>query len=459
MVHQCFSSLERLRLAQDGPFPSRPSPPERLSRRLSLRNTPSCIDHQPSHLGRSSSRRLRKNQSTTASYLALQADTEWFWSLPSKIQQKHFSREEQVFFAGTRDSTILDAADESLLRLGQQLNTWSDEVSIPGASCCRDTLAVPPTMVESPPIDSAVDMDDGLFNGFRWDDEKDELDLSLDEYHAAIAGTVDSSPSHGKHKPSFRRNLSVSSIPFHRASWSVTKPSYSGQTGSALMSPSPFHSRTGSTFLGPRHKSHASISSIDPAAKHYRDPEARLKLRVYLVSPQKFDEALEFGFPSIEKKENSQHPRPATSPRLTKDSDRIFFKDDSDSLFEDGACSKDDASVTDSDSPHTPQDPIFQPFRLSDGGSLDKPASTRPLVPRKMSESYTHACAARREMTLHMTLTRPDLRTTVDPAISVADEPLHTTVLAFPGEQQSIWDTLPRESSSVKRFWRRIRKA
>jgi hypothetical protein len=161
----------------------------------------------------------------------------------------------------------------------------------------------------------------------------------------------------------------------------------------------------------------------------------------------------------MEQKEKPLYPRPVTSPRLTEDTDRNFFKDDSETLFDHGTCTKDEASVADSDSPHTPQDPVFQPSSLSDADSLEKPGNTRPLAPRKMSESLTHACAARREMTLHMTLTRPDLRTTDEAVITAADEPLHITALPFPGEQQSIWDTLPTESSIVKRFWRRIRKS
>ena len=424
-----------------------------------MRNAPSCIDQQPSSLGRSSSRRLRKSQSTTASYLALQADTEWFWSLPCKIQQTHFSREEQVLFSGTRDSIILDAADESLLRLRQHLNACSDDVSIPDTSCSKESLELPTTPLESPPIDSAVDMDDRLFSGFHWDDEKEELDLSLDEYHAAIAETVVSGPSPGKCKPSFRRHLSVGSIQFHYSPSSFAKLSQPEQNEFAQKAPSSSHSRTGSAFLATRHRSHASVSSIDPAAKHYRDPEARLKLRVYLASPQKFDEAVEFGFPSMEKKEKAPHSRPATSPRLTGDSDCSFFKDDSDSLLADDPVTKDDTSISESDSPRTPQDSVFQPFSLSDGSSFDKASSTRPLVARKVAEPYTHACAAKREMTLHMTLTRPDLRTADGPIAAVADEPLHITALPSPGEHQSFWDSLPAESSRVKRFWRRIRKS
>jgi len=465
LIHQLFSSLERLRLAQDGSVSSRTSNRERLSPRHSLkpksalRNARPYTDHHPLSSGTSSSRRLRKTQLTTASHLALQADAEWFWSLPSKIQQTHFSREEQILFAGARDSIILDAADESLLRLRQQLDRYSDDMSIPPASRSRETVEMPRNTFESTSIDTTINTDDGLFSGFRWDDDKDELDLSLDEYHAAIANTVDSGPSSGKCKPSFRRNLSVTSIQFHRNSSSFRRPSFSMQSTSGRISISPSHSRRGSTFLGPRHKPHASLSSIDPSAKHYRDPEARLKLRVYLASPQKFDEALEFGFPSIEQKEKPLYTRPATSPRLTEDTDGNFSKDDSETLFDNGTCTKDEASVADTDSPRTPQDPGFQPISLSDAGSFEKPGSIRPLVLRKVSEPHTHACAARREMTLHMTLTRPDLRTTDGAVVTAADEPLHMTALPFPAEQQSIWDTLPTESSVVKRFWRKIRKS
>jgi hypothetical protein len=220
---------------------------------------------------------------------------------------------------------------------------------------------------------------------------------------------------------------------------------------------SPSHSRRGSTFLAPRHQPHASASSIDPRAKHYRDPESRLKLRVYLASPQKFDEALEFGFPSIPK-DDKPYARAGASPRLTEDSERTFFQDDSGSLFENKAGTKDDASVTDCDSPRTPQDVGFEPFTLSDGSSLDHSGSKRAVVYRKISEPYTHACGAKREMTLHMTLTRPDLRTTERTAVAPTDGSLHVMALPSVAEQQSIWETLPVESSKVKRLWRRIRR-
>src|SRR5271154_3638876 len=220
-----------------------------------------------------------------------------------------------------------------------------------------------PNTFESTSIDTTVTTDDGLFSGFRWDDDKDELDLSLDEYHAAIANTVDSGPSSGKCKPSFRRNLSVTSIQFHRNSSSFRRPSFSVPSASGRMSISPSHSRRGSTLLGPRHRSHASLSLIDPGAKHYRDPEARLKLRVYLASPQKFDEALEFGFPSIENRDSFSQNRPTVGSRRTNGSARTFLEDDSGSLFEDEhehiyKDADEGSSIDETDSPLTPKTPV-----------------------------------------------------------------------------------------------------
>ena len=360
-------------------------------------------------------------------------------SLPFKIQQLHFSKDEQISLTGAGDPVILDAADETLLRLSQKTPAFAGE-----------TFMMEP---EDP-------MREAAFSGSCWAEETDKVDLSLDEYHAAIADTVNSNRSPGRGKPSFRRNLSVSSVQFQRNSISSRKPSQSSLPSPAVGSSVSGYSRPVSTLLGPRHKSHASLSTIDPTAKHYRDPEARLKLRVYLASPQKFDEALEFGFPSIDSKERVAHARPATSAGLTKN--RVFFRDDTESLPDDEIRARDeDASVADSEDPPTPQEPEFQPFKSSGQRSLDKSTPVRWVVPRKLSEPYPGAPAAKREMTLHMTLTRPDLRTTDD--LSGPVKPVSGPTPGtehFTPEQQSIWDTLPLvEESRMKRLWKRIRRS
>ena len=318
---------------------------------------------------------------------------------------------------------------------------------------------------ESIPVASAINMDESMFNGFRWTDEEQVLDLnfqdhdsSLDEYHAAIATTTPTGASPGRPKPSFRRNMSVASVQFRDQPPPPSKMSRPSRSGSISSRPLSASLRPKSTLVGPLHKSHTSLSNIDPSAKHYRDPEARLKLRVYLASPQKFDEALEFGFPSLDKAKMS-HARPATSPRSTEESERTFFKDDTDSLFED---INDDESCTDSDSPSTPHESLFDPVReLKQDPSRQLDGLKPVALPRRLSEPYTHASGHRREMTLHMTLTRPDLRTTeiVKPAPATSYKSMLGQNVYWGSEPQSIWDTLPLEESRMKKLWRKFKRS
>lgn len=120
---------------------------------------------------------------------------------------------------------------------------------------------------------------------------------------------------------------------------------------------------------------------IDSEATYYQDPEARLKLRVYLASAQKFDEAVEFGFPS------SKDGRPATSHTgghsHTLLQDESFLDDD------------DDKRVS--------------PYNHS-AKRLSRSTSGSPLKPTLMAGHYPLTSPGNREMTLRMTLTRPDLR-------------------------------------------------
>jgi hypothetical protein len=159
----------------------------------------------------------------------------------------------------------------------------------------------------------------------------------------------------------------------------------------------------------PKHAPQPSITAFDPAAAHYQDPEARLKLRVYLASPQKFDEAVEFGFPSTDGL--------SAAPALLRPADgssdmRTFLADDDDHL----SLNSDQLSLSDPDSPKTPEprEPTThgsRHARLASAGVLN----ARDFG-RKTPEGtcYAQIPASSREMTLRMTLTRPDLRTPED---------------------------------------------
>jgi len=121
---------------------------------------------------------------------------------------------------------------------------------------------------------------------------------------------------------------------------------------------------------------------IDSEATYYQDPEARLKLRVYLASAQKFDEAVEFGFPS------NKDGRPATShtgghPHTFHLQDESFLDDDDDKRI---------------------------PSYNLGAKMLSRSMSGNPLKPTHMARHYPLTSPGNREMTLRMTLTRPDLR-------------------------------------------------
>ncbi|RWA11913.1 hypothetical protein EKO27_g3217 [Xylaria grammica] len=322
-----------------------------------------------------------------------------------------------------------------------------------------------------------------LFDSFSWLDEDDDLDLrlTLDDYQADLKP---SRPMTTSGPPSlFRRRLSVNKLSFGRPSIS-SRP---GTRDSSFTEQAPVkaHSRRKSRALSlitPKHNPQASVTSIDPAATHYQDPEARHKLRAYLASPQKFDEALEYGFPA-----NSPYPTvlPGGTPRKSQSFSQGLFMASSEKLktflADDNSSNySQETSIPDSESPRTPHTPEnlhgIKPFQF--------PSHSNSFPP-KLPEGYGPGPMATREMTLRMTLTRPDLRSGQDesygwpngpgPRCSSQPRPpsrpfrVDSPVLAPDNKDATkesmdqIFADIDRELSSssegmVKRFWNRMRR-
>ncbi|XXG99079.1 DNA-directed RNA polymerase II subunit [Hypoxylon texense] len=491
-----FSTLERLRLAQSSGILDHPkdhnehrehgNADNQFHRRHKLRgaslSTDAALAGKP--LGRpitSPSYRVRDH----AHAHAVSVDTAFLAKLPAKIREKHLTREEQVIVAKQlRPSVILDAADEAILKVGRA----SRRPSPPPV--------YPPTLSSSarPSMDSLASDNafatehDALYDSFRWLDEDEDLDLrlTLDDYHVNLRETVPVLPKEVR-PPSFRRHLSFSKIPFGRTSISSSRPGTKDAAHPVPNSPIPnpvVYPQNGRrksralSLITPKHTAHESITSIDPAATHYQDPEARLKLRVYLASPQKFDEAIEFGFPANGASTSPYGDIPSAKGHrrgmLSTDSEKFktFLADDQSST-----CS-DDASLPDPESPRTPQtlDKHVKPFQPS--GTDDYHSSRAP-------DSYAQAPAASREMTLRMTLTRPDLRACEDQMYG-----WQKGTQQYPGKLSQTWSSRddtptsayakdgPKESMDkifadidhelgltpstdgnvVKRFWNRVRR-
>ncbi|KAI7922347.1 hypothetical protein M9X92_004930 [Pyricularia oryzae] len=505
-----FSTLERLRFAQssgsvEGIFDHYV---ENVKRRRP-RQERSASDH---FVGKVRRRPLRQPQPQT-----FDADSLSFVNnLPEKIKKRQFTREEQVVLAKhLRASVILDAADEAVYKAARRASkTFASDIDTLDSSLLDSPLASPtssttitpsiidtmdrriahPTGVSTPSSEASPSIPDSFYDSFRWMEDEDDLDLrlSMDYYHANLRDSLPS-PKHDR-RPSFRRHLSITKLPFGRSSTSLSRP----MTKDAASTPtSPLHSPRGfanssslpsarrsrtMSLISSRPATQQDLSSpIDQAAAHYQDPEARLKLRVYLASPQKFDEAIEFGFPSVDARpaaneglqDASQQLKNRQSkqavPEPTKGMETFFAEEDDDDDDEKLSDSE-QGSVGEPDSPKTPlatEKPQIRPTRL--------PPDSYPQIP-----------VSSREMTLRMTLTRPDLRASEDQMYgwkqgqpqqanhraqtsqpTIYRDDFTTSVLLDAGPQDGMDRSLggldhwapPADNNVMKRIWNRVRRS
>jgi hypothetical protein len=188
-----------------------------------------------------------------------------------------------------------------------------------------------------------------------------------------------------------------------------------------------------------------------------------LKLRVYLASPQKFDEAIEFGFPSLDNG-NKENIRPQTDYHPSKresqdkdqqDSGRTFLDDDTVSLDLE-LSSFHTTTTTTTTTNNSPKDKDGKSEKATITSADRRPQPLQPLS----ATSWNPPAGARhhREMTLKMTLTRPDLRTADDP-YERDDDPLRLAELPPADENNtSIWAEFPVQQGMMKKMWRKIRR-
>lgn len=407
-------------------------------------STTSRVNTSPKKRGSQRGRRLRKAESAQAAYLATRAESLWFHSLPPKVQQKHFSKEERILFRkGYRNTVILDAADEALCRLEQRRQTKrSLKPSQSEPSSARNSIV---SQASQSPVDSAIDMDSAFIDSSRWLEGDGDLDLSLYDYHNHVVDTVPTSEKPPRRRATFRRTLSTTSMHLSRASTSNIHTKVPGSSRSTT-APAPFAKRmhrastsrpVSSHPTTSRHIARSSVSSIEPGAQYYQDPDARLKLRVYLASPQKFDEAVEFGFPSLESKDSARTTKLAEDRNQRPDEPH-------------GIVTEEDSTFGVEDTLHSRRNSISKPLNLQ--------RLSRRIQPVPVSGS--RAPGHNREMTLKMTLTRPDLRTDspVSPSMSEeADDPLKLADLPPADQNSVVWDSQQDERGVIKKVWQRLR--
>ncbi|KAJ4288190.1 hypothetical protein N0V90_012207 [Kalmusia sp. IMI 367209] len=415
-----FSSLERLRIAEEHALHELQGEHKHTARPSRARST--AIHRSIPVLG-SSRRRRRRAESLKHDRSIAQADASFFLSLPPKVQRSAFSREEQTILVGRCDQSLLPTASSPPPRLHRDEEQRFSDFHF-GFNTTTTTTD-----------DGDDDDDDGTSASQRGRTLRRRASLSSSLSSTAISPTraspygpaqeldadtessllyldtmspLTSQPS----RASFRRTLSLTNIPLRTSTSSAPlSPEPLSARGTA-----PWHQRAHSQSVSGRRSSHTPAAPVfDPEATHYRDAETRKKLQ-FLASPQKFDEAVEFGFPSS----SGDDPMPpryhlppiSTDARNFSRDMQTFLKDDRISFLEDNdednkGLESDTDSVADFESPVTPSSAglsfRYHSRKQSSNFSSSMDSTGVPLI---------HPVTGRlnREMTLRMTLTRPDLR-------------------------------------------------
>ena len=444
-----------------------------------------------SFLHRSSSRHSKKSLTTAD---VSQEDALFFRRLPEKVKRGQFTIEEQILLAGQQDTVIPDATDELLYKLGGKganrsvpslQSSYSDQSS--AISIDIDDLG------SDVGYSSEEEMDTEMLESFMRL-ESGDLDLTLDDYHVHIAETADAKLPGMAKQTNHRRRQSIMNISSHQ----TRRPSGSFKTSRAT--PAEVRASGRAPTAGINRQIHGSKSSrtlrdttkhytshkvphvadkleqwgtawvastvatdseVDPThfadtnATYYLNPEARLKLRHYLASQSKFDEAIEFGFPCLRSPTSSRtlissrrpsttaasrHKAPSTTCTNTLGQ---TFLDDATTTTSIQPSSIDGAlgngTIT-SWSPSLGTDVTVSNNHTIDEPSLDsfRPSTLHSARPRASVDTHRSRLRAMdrdphpfpwsgREMTLRMTLTRPDLR--ADESVLYPGLVPHVTVL------------------------------
>jgi hypothetical protein len=365
-----------------------------------------------------------------------------FLSLPEKLRKLHYSREEQLVLLSKCEQAFLPC-DHDLERAQQRFSDFHfgfsrDPYPPLGRGHRRSPSPSPSEDSSISPRQSSFDLGPAARRRERDQDAQSSL-----FYLDIMSPTTTSQRATSSHAVRRTMSLNASSIPY-----SPPPPVLMGATSGFAIAPVPTHQRAHSSSLslaGRRSLQTPAPPVFDPEATHYRDPEARKKLRTYLASPQKFDEAIEFGFPSSAGDDSvAPHyqlpPITSHSRKFSRDM-QTFLRDGKLSFFEDigndnQGLESDRDSVPDMESPTTPSS-TGHSFRLH-SRQISHPKFSSEESPA-LSPLHPASGHLNREMTLRMTLTRPDLRADDDQLYGwqasspkpVKDDPLALEELVF----------------------------
>ena len=291
-----------------------------------------------------------------------------FLALPDKIKRAHFNTEELV---------LLTQSSTRVLRNLQQARSPTSPTSPTWSSTDRSQSVASIRSRETAPAGVEKDWhEEGMATLMSGDFRRSEPNLlrnfsrrqnSVSSSYSMASSATDLHRSSTRKASFSRRRAALAPLPLPPPTLLPIVPKVKAANIQPAVPPLP----------SPVIKEPITASSpVDVPAetkpRYYGDSQARSKLRTFLASPEKFDEALEFGFPAAD----------------------LYHDDDDDSTS----------------SAMTPRTPIDTSFPMTHG-SVDSGISI-PLHTKKGSANLRSLTPDLdgREMTLKLTLTRKDLR-------------------------------------------------
>lgn len=369
-----------------------------------------------------------------------------FLALPSKVKRSHFTQEELTLLTKSSERVLgWGALHDSKPHLDRHGSVGSSRYSPSDSGDCIH------------------DMD------------KDWVETSSDSPHSLENAPGDEVLSMHVHKREGSVDSIVDSLQSRPTTVSIQRPA-SRYTKSAT--------RRRASILAPLRlpplilspvvhllpsPTHPTPTESGTETQYYKDTDARSKLREFLTSPAKFDEALEFGFPARRAVSPILSIEPCSRPELDESSVTHTCDEDED----------DDEDEDEDDFLSGPRTPSVMTEGYNPGivhhGSLDSGIALPSNFSRGTSSirCLSPDFETGRSMTLKMTLTRSDLRAPEEKLYSMARmqasgvdiaeaDPLALDPLPVCDDHtgaQGAFAVVPRTSpGGLKKVWKNLRK-
>jgi len=365
--------------------------------------------------------RLRARKQSIAQQTITPADAVWYLSLPDKVKRQHFTKEEQILIRAKSEQALIDITPEVLAQVEELHHSSKTERSksfftsegkvdtspLPSPSLTYAPMTFAPTStirVVSPPIKSPT------FG----------QNFMSPQYTAPPSRSFLRSPSVQSVDPRDMAQSNVSILPgpecVQMNSVRSTSQPVIGETF-IESTPSPLYAQ------GRRSTSLAiNRAAGPPKALYLGDPSTKALLKSCL-SKDRFQETLIFGFPSASAMSDShlkvhnirpdfEDLSPGTAVRNSW-LDSAPFTD----LHEETSSKDGEMSSIDEMGPSTPTSAVYSQNSAilpacydEEMDDMEELAAIPPNIPRSVSNTAYFEELMSRDMTLRMTLTKPELR-------------------------------------------------